>query len=82
MIPDEERLYPLPTESARLAKDQVSPSPAPIRLRCEAGRPCPADGEWSTPAAQGLRHFKQGEIMPDMQADYGQTIWYCEQEVS
>jgi hypothetical protein len=49
------------------------------RLRCEVGRPCPADGEWFTPSVQGSRHFKQGEIMPDMKADYGQTIWYCEQ---
>ena len=82
VIPDEENLYPLPSESAQLAKDQVSPSTSPIRMRCEAGQPCPADGEWSTPAAQVSRHFKQGEIMPDMASDYGQTIWYCEQEVS
>lgn len=52
---------------------------ARIRLRCKAGLPCPADGEWFTPGVRGSRHFKQGEIMPDMKADYGQTIWYSEQ---
>jgi Immunity protein 72/Immunity protein 71 len=49
-------------------------------LRCEAGQPCPAEGEWSTPALQGTRHFKQGEMMPDLKSDYGQTIWYCGQQ--
>jgi Immunity protein 72/Immunity protein 71 len=68
LIPDEEAEY--------LATAVIEPT---TRLRCEAGQPCPADGEWSTPSAQGTRHFKQGEIMPDMKSDYGQTIWYCEQ---
>lgn len=48
------------------------------RLRCEAGQPCPADGDWFTPGVQGSRHFKQGEIMPEVKSDYGQPIWYCE----
>jgi hypothetical protein len=47
-------------------------------LRCEAGQPCPADGDWFTPGAPGQRQFKQGEIMPEVKSDYGQTIWYCE----
>lgn len=70
-IPDEESEY--------LAQTVEAPT---ARLRCEAGRPCPAEGEWSTPAAQGSRHFKQGEIMPDMKSDYGQTIWYFEQQAT
>ena len=46
------------------------------RLRCEAGRPCPREGWWSTPAKTDSRqHFKQGDLMPDMKSDYGQTIW-------
>jgi hypothetical protein len=49
------------------------------RLRCEAGKPCPVDGEWFTPGVPGSRRFSQGEVMPDMKSDYGQTIWYCEQ---
>lgn len=48
------------------------------RLRCPAGQPCPRAGTWSTPAVTGSRHFNQGEIMPDMNSDYGQTIWYFE----
>jgi hypothetical protein len=51
------------------------------RLRCEAGQPCPAEGEWFTPGVPGTRHFKQGETMPGMESDYGQTIWYCKRGV-
>ena len=52
-----------------------------IRLRCEAGQPCPREGYWFTPASNdGRRHFKQGEVMPDMKSDYGQTIWQWDQQ--
>ena len=47
-----------------------------IRLRCEAGQPCSLDGEWETPAQANSRsNFKQGEVMPSVGGDYGQTIW-------
>ena len=47
-----------------------------IRLRCEAGQPCPREGEWETPAqANSRRNFQQGEVMPSVGGDYGQTIW-------
>lgn len=47
-----------------------------LSLRCEAGQPCARDGEWETPAqANSRRRFKQGEVMPSVAADYGQTIW-------
>lgn len=53
-----------------------SDSFAVTRLRCEAGQPCPREGEWETPAqANSRRRFKQGEVMPSVEADYGQTIW-------
>ena len=46
------------------------------RLRCEAGQPCPREGEWETPAqANSRRRFKQGDVMPSVEGDYGQTIW-------
>jgi hypothetical protein len=48
------------------------------RLRCAAGQSCPRAGTWSTPAATGSCHFNQGDLMPDMKSDYGQTIWYFE----
>lgn len=51
-----------------------------LRLRCEAGQPCPQEGYWFTPAAENSRrHFKQGDVMPDMKSDYGQTIWQWDQ---
>jgi len=47
------------------------------RLRCEAGQPCPRDGEWETPArADSRRRFNQGDVMPRLATDYGVTIWY------
>ncbi|WP_152987681.1 PoNe immunity protein domain-containing protein, partial [Aquabacterium parvum] len=46
-----------------------------IRLRCEAGQPCPREGEWATPAQVNSRRFRYGEVMPSVESDYGQTIW-------
>lgn len=46
-----------------------------VRLRCEGGEPCPQEGSWFTPAVEGQRHFKQGELMPILDKDYGKTIW-------
>lgn len=46
------------------------------RLRCAAGLSCPKAGYWSTPAkADSRRLFKQGEVMPGFDSDYGATIW-------
>jgi hypothetical protein len=55
------------------AKD---PTAQGIRLRCEAGHPCPQGGYWFTPAAANSRcHFAQGVVMPEIKSDYGLTIW-------
>jgi hypothetical protein len=49
---------------------------APARLRCEAGQPCPREGYWFTPASvHSRRHFKAGEVMPDMNSAWGDSIW-------
>ncbi len=57
-------------------RDEVAAAPAPDRLRCEANHPCPREGYWHTPAQPGSRrHFKAGEVMPDLHTDYGATIW-------
>ena len=45
-------------------------------LRCQSGQPCPRAGFWFTPSRpDSRRHFKQGEVMPDTDGDYGATIW-------
>lgn len=45
-------------------------------LRCAAGQPCPRSGWWSTPAAaDSRRRFQAGDLMPELHADYGVTIW-------
>jgi len=55
--------------------DTRSPETA-LRLRCEAGQPCPREGWWATPAqAHSRREFRLGEPMPDLHTDYGTTIW-------
>lgn len=51
-----------------------------LRLRCEAGQPCPREGHWFTPAqADSRRFFKSGEVMPEAGGDYGATIWQWDQ---
>jgi hypothetical protein len=52
-----------------------------IRLRCEAGQPCPRAGFWFTPArVNSRRQFKAGEVMPDVGGDYGATIWQWDEQ--
>jgi hypothetical protein len=47
-----------------------------VRLRCEAGQPCPQSGFWSTPAqAESRKWFEASEVMPALRSDYGATIW-------
>lgn len=54
----------------------TDPFAAGVRLRCEAGHPCPQAGWWFTPAsADSRRHFQHGQIMPDTHSSYGATIW-------
>lgn len=51
-------------------------SDTPERGRCGAGQPCPQAGFWFTPAkVNSRRHFKAGEVMPQVGGDYGATIW-------
>lgn len=55
--------------------EQPNPQ-SPVRLRCEANKPCPREGWWFTPAkADSRRFFRQGEVMPAFGTDYGLTIW-------
>jgi len=46
------------------------------RPNIPANQPCPETGWWFTPAqANSRRYFKQGEVMPSVGGDYGQTFW-------
>jgi hypothetical protein len=58
-------------DAAAAAADQAS-------SRCEAGNPCPREGWWVTLAASAnnRRHFKTGELMPDLHNKDIATIWY------
>lgn len=45
-------------------------------LRCQAGKACPQEGWWFTPAGvNSRRYFTLGEVMPSLGGDYGDTIW-------
>ena len=47
-----------------------------LRLRCEAGQPCPREGWWFTPASPtSRRQFAAGEMMPIANPAYGINIW-------
>jgi len=46
------------------------------RPNVPANTPCPESGWWFTPAqTNSRRYFKQGEVMPAVGGDYGQTFW-------
>lgn len=46
------------------------------RPNVPANQPCPEAGWWYTPAqANSRRYFKQGDTMPSIGGDYGQTFW-------
>jgi hypothetical protein len=46
------------------------------RSNVPADQPCPEAGWWFTPAqANSRRYFKQGETMPSVGGDYGDTFW-------
>lgn len=50
------------------------------RLRCVAGDQCVRSGFWFTPAKAGSRrHFNVGEVMPEVNSDYGASIWQWDQ---
>lgn len=54
-----------------------------VSLRCEAGQPCPKPGYWMTPAKAGSRrYFQHGQTMPEVQSDYGSTIWQWDSDQS
>ncbi len=76
----------IPTDEAsylRKSPPKVTPPTPPqtIRLRCEAGKQCPSEGYWFTPAKQdSRRHFKQHEVMPAFDGDYGATVWQWDEK--
>ena len=63
-------------EHAKLTQADVASPGHALRLRCEAGQPCPKTGFWFTPARAGSRQrFDVGQVMPEVGGDYGATIW-------
>jgi hypothetical protein len=55
---------------------ETSSNPDQRRLRIEGGKPCPQSGFWFTPAKlNSRRYFKENEVMPTYDSDYGTTIW-------
>lgn len=53
-----------------------------LRMRCEAGQPCPQTGFWYTPAKLGSRRtFSTGQKMPEIKdTPWGSTIWYWDEQ--
>lgn len=63
-------------------RDDVSAADLIRPSKVQGGQVCTHEGWWFTPAGDNSRrHFKQGEVMPDLKSDYGQTIWqWAEQQ--
>ncbi|HCY62716.1 MAG TPA: hypothetical protein DHV59_07785 [Oxalobacteraceae bacterium] len=69
-IPEEEKDYLRSAPPATVASLKIEKS------RIAGGQSCSKTGYWFTPAqANSRRHFKEGEIMPEIGSDYGTTIW-------
>lgn len=48
-------------------------------LKAFAEQICPQSGNWWSPANKSeSRYFEQGEILPKVESDWGETIWYLE----
>ena len=71
----------IPSEEPEYLAPAAAPAAEIARLRCEAGRPCPREGFWFTPARPNSRRaFQQGEVMPDVGGAYGSTIWQWDEQ--
>lgn len=58
-----------------------SNSNADTKLAIRAGEKCPQTGYWFTVAKENSRqYFKEGEILPDIQSDWGDVYWYFDGE--
>lgn len=48
-------------------------------LKASAGQRCMKSGHWWSPANQSRsRYFEQGDVLPKVDSDWGETIWYLE----
>ena len=48
-------------------------------IKALASQICPQSGNWWSPANQSRsRYFNQGEIFPEIESYWGETIWYLE----
>ena len=80
-----EKLPPWPASNDGLqhqARQQTTGGgvPANLTLRCESGQPCPRAGYWFSPGSlNSRRQFQHAELMPDLGAAYGVTIWQWDQ---
>ncbi|MEN8368171.1 type VI immunity family protein [Acinetobacter bereziniae] len=56
-------------------------SNADTKLAIRAGEKCPQTGYWFTVAKENSRqYFKEGEILPDIQSDWGDVYWQFDGE--
>ncbi|MCY7288749.1 MAG: immunity 71 family protein [Cryobacterium sp.] len=59
--------------------EHVNTPSTTVRLRCERGQPCPQSGRWFTPTGGGIRRDSmQGDVMPNLNSEWGATIWQLE----
>jgi hypothetical protein len=57
-------------------RDEVPAADLTRPPKVQGGQVCTHEGWWFTPAGDNSRrYFKQGEVMSDLQSDYGLTFW-------
>ncbi len=77
---DYARAHPEINPAALAASANAAPDVGLPQGGVVGGQPCPKTGYWLTPARiNSRRSFEAGEIMPDLNTDYGATIWQWDQ---
>ncbi|WP_117311927.1 PoNe immunity protein domain-containing protein [Stenotrophomonas sp. G4] len=70
-----------PKDLADYARQATSATADETRIsRVAAGELCPQDGWWYTPAQGSRRYFKQGDVFPTINSDWGDTFWIWAQD--
>ncbi|QIC74456.1 hypothetical protein FSC05_12485 [Acinetobacter indicus] len=79
-IPEEEKNYIFDIEN--IGKQANQPEiESTEKLNMAAGRVCPKAGYWYTTAKSNSRqYFKQGDIFPDFESDWGDVYWQFDGE--
>lgn len=75
-IPEEEKNYVFDIDNIGIPASETNTTASTEKLSVLAGNVCPKTGYWYTVAKDNSRqYFKQGELFPKIQSDWGEVYW-------